>query len=58
MKFKFDQDIVIHGFAGYFKTNLYDDIELSTVPYEHTPGMFSWFPIYFPSMVRRCYRKF
>ncbi len=50
-KYKFNHPVIIHGFAGYFKANLYDDVELSTVPYDHTPGLFSWFPIYFPSVV-------
>ena len=45
---------VIHGFAGYFETLLYDDITLSTVPSRHSVGgndnskMFSWFPIFIP----------
>ena len=37
-----------HGFAGYFKTWLYGDVVLSTVPEDHTPEMYSWFPIFFP----------
>ncbi|EEH40347.2 arginine N-methyltransferase skb1 [Paracoccidioides lutzii Pb01] len=40
-----------HGLAGYFETVLYDDVELSTNPVtmdEKSPGMISWFPIYFP----------
>ena len=37
-----------HGFAGYFEAQLYGDVWLSTHPQTHTPGMFSWFPIYFP----------
>lgn len=53
MKFDFDSDknVVVYGFAGYFKTVLYDSVELSIVPYDHTPNLFSWFPIYFPSLV-------
>ena len=27
---------------------LYGDVRLSTHPPSHTPGMFSWFPIFFP----------
>jgi len=50
--FKFDKESIIHGFAGYFKTNLYDDVEISIVPDSHTPTMMSWFPMYFPSIVR------
>ena len=37
-----------HGFAGYFEAQLYGDHWLSTLPDTHTPGMFSWFSIYFP----------
>ncbi|KAK9819450.1 hypothetical protein WJX74_006898 [Apatococcus lobatus] len=37
-----------HGLGGYFDCVLYKDITLSTLPATHTPGMFSWFPIYFP----------
>ncbi|KKZ63968.1 protein arginine N-methyltransferase 5 [[Emmonsia] crescens] len=40
-----------HGLAGYFETVLYDDVELSTNPVTmdaKSPGMISWFPIYFP----------
>ncbi len=51
LNFSFDSDVVIHGYAGYFQSTLYDDVELSILPSSHTPGMFSWFPIYFPSMV-------
>ena len=40
---------LLHGFAGYFDTNLYEeDVILSIHPNTHTPNMFSWFPIYFP----------
>jgi protein arginine N-methyltransferase 5 len=44
-------DTLIFGFAGYFRSTLYDDVELSIIPYDHTPNMISWFPIYFPSTV-------
>lgn len=37
-----------HGLAGYFDTLLYKGVTLSIHPDTHTPGMFSWFPIYFP----------
>lgn len=39
---------LIHGFAGFFETQLYDKVWLSTKPDTHTPGMMSWFPMYFP----------
>ncbi|KAG0253627.1 hypothetical protein DFQ27_007291 [Actinomortierella ambigua] len=39
---------IIHGIAGYFESVLYKDVTLSINPQTHSPGMFSWFPIYFP----------
>ncbi|KAK2766918.1 methyltransferase protein [Arachnomyces sp. PD_36] len=42
---------VCHGLGGYFETVLYGDVELSTNPVTmeaKSPGMISWFPIYFP----------
>jgi protein arginine N-methyltransferase 5 len=40
---------VLHGFAGYFEANLYDNEDFISIhPESSTPGMFSWFPIYFP----------
>ncbi|KAF9437106.1 hypothetical protein BGZ76_001979 [Entomortierella beljakovae] len=39
---------MIHGVAGYFESVLYRDVLLSINPETHSPGMFSWFPIYFP----------
>ena len=47
----------IHGFAGYFTSWLYKDVDISIEPKTSTPGMFSWFPIYFPlkePMTVRC----
>lgn len=38
----------LHGFAGYFTAELYQQIYYSTHPGKHTPGMHSWFPMYFP----------
>lgn len=48
LEFDISVDSVLHGFGGYFHCTLYRDISLSIVPSSHTPGMFSWFPIYFP----------
>ncbi|KAJ1929991.1 hypothetical protein IWQ60_000720 [Tieghemiomyces parasiticus] len=42
---------LIHGLAGYFDSVLYGDVTLSIRPDTHTPGMFSWFPIFFPLKV-------
>ncbi|KAF9984695.1 hypothetical protein BGZ75_003734 [Mortierella antarctica] len=39
---------MVHGVAGYFESVLYKDVMLSINPATHSPGMFSWFPIYFP----------
>ncbi|KAI8350689.1 PRMT5 arginine-N-methyltransferase-domain-containing protein [Mortierella sp. GBAus27b] len=39
---------MIHGVAGYFESILYKDVIMSINPATHSPGMFSWFPIYFP----------
>lgn len=39
---------VLHGFAGFFETQLYDKVWLSIKPDTHTPNMRSWFPMYFP----------
>ncbi|KAK0078229.1 hypothetical protein PV325_002802 [Microctonus aethiopoides] len=42
------QNSVLHGFVGYFDVVLYEDVTLSIVPRAHSPGMLSWFPIFFP----------
>ncbi|KAJ1549945.1 Protein arginine N-methyltransferase 5, partial [Cladochytrium tenue] len=41
-------DSLMHGIAGYFDAVLYKDVTLSIHPATHSPGMFSWFPIFFP----------
>lgn len=38
----------MHGFSGYFTAELYQDVFYSILPAKHTPGMHSWFPMYFP----------
>ncbi|KAM4637179.1 LOW QUALITY PROTEIN: protein arginine N-methyltransferase 5-like [Amazona ochrocephala] len=48
LAFRVEGNAVLHGFAGYFETTLYGDITLSIRPETHSPGMFSWFPIFFP----------
>ncbi|XP_054721089.1 protein arginine N-methyltransferase 5-like isoform X2 [Uloborus diversus] len=48
LTFKIPYNCVVHGFAGYFDTVLYKDIKLSILPSTHSPGLFSWFPIFFP----------
>ena len=45
---------VCHGLAGYFEAVLYPGVELSTHPHtmeKKSPGMMSWFPIFFPLKV-------
>jgi hypothetical protein len=43
----------IHGFAGFFTSQLYKSVELSILPGPRfSRGMFSWFPLYFPIRVR------
>ncbi|KAJ3095302.1 Protein arginine N-methyltransferase 5 [Phlyctochytrium planicorne] len=46
--FQFTKDVLIHGIAGYFDAILYKDVTLSIHPQTHSPGMFSWFPLFFP----------
>ncbi|XP_055378357.1 protein arginine N-methyltransferase 5 [Condylostylus longicornis] len=48
LKFNVWNDCVLHGFAGYFDTVLYKDIKLSIHPKDHTQGLLSWFPCFFP----------
>ncbi|XP_034947446.1 protein arginine N-methyltransferase 5 [Chelonus insularis] len=46
--FQVKANSVLHGFVGYFDVILFDNIVLSIVPTTHSPGMLSWFPIFFP----------
>jgi len=39
---------MIHGIAGFFDMVLYKDVILSIHPETASPGMFSWFPAFFP----------
>jgi protein arginine N-methyltransferase 5 len=48
LTFESDVDATLHGFGGYFIARLYGDIEISIEPATHSPGMFSWFPLYIP----------
>ncbi|XP_077503631.1 protein arginine N-methyltransferase 5 isoform X2 [Amblyomma americanum] len=48
LRFKVRDNSILHGFAGYFDTVLYKDVTLSICPDTHSPGMFSWFPMFFP----------
>lgn len=42
------EDMVMHGISGYFEAVLYKHVKISIHPETHSPGMFSWFPIFFP----------
>lgn len=48
LEFDVEHDCILTGFAGYFDTVLYKDFKLSIHPQEHTPGLISWFSLYFP----------
>lgn len=48
LQFEIADTNIIHGFAGYFETVLYKEVQLSINPSTFSEGMFSWFPIYFP----------
>mmetsp|Transcript_6725 Transcript_6725/g.11974 ORF Transcript_6725/g.11974 Transcript_6725/m.11974 type:complete len:589 (-) Transcript_6725:3337-5103(-) len=38
----------LHGFIGYFESQLYGPVSVSILPSTHTQHMCSWFPIFFP----------
>ncbi|KAH0789702.1 protein arginine N-methyltransferase 5-like [Histomonas meleagridis] len=38
----------LSGFGGWFETVLFDDVILSTSPYNGTQNLESWLPVYFP----------
>ncbi|CAO3625255.1 unnamed protein product [Mucor fragilis] len=48
VEFTVKHDMIMNGIAGYFESVLYKDVMISIRPKTHSPGMFSWFPIYFP----------
>ncbi|CAH0546303.1 unnamed protein product [Brassicogethes aeneus] len=48
LSFSCSQTCVLTGFAGFFDTFLYEDVNLSIHPETHSPDMVSWFPIVFP----------
>ncbi|KXS22453.1 Skb1 methyltransferase [Gonapodya prolifera JEL478] len=48
LTFQLSESMLIHGLAGFFDSVLYKDITISIHPDWHSPGMFSWFPIFFP----------
>jgi len=48
MTFNIPHASVLHGFAGFFDSQLYDDVHISILPATFTDSMFSWFPLFFP----------
>lgn len=48
LDFTMESDTLVHGFAGYFDCELFEDIHVSISPETRSEGMFSWFPLYFP----------
>ena len=53
INFHFNEGHIIHGVAGYFDSILYDNVKMSILPNEKSEDMhYSWFPIYFPSLVK------
>ena len=48
LEFTSNEASMIHGVAGFFDMVLYKDVMLSIHPITHSPGMFSWFPAFFP----------
>lgn len=59
LEFKIERDdlAILHGFAGYFSCVLYKEVTLSTEPSTHSPGMFSWFPMFLPLAAPLCLKK-
>uniref|UniRef100_A0A1B0GBX7 Protein arginine N-methyltransferase n=1 Tax=Glossina morsitans morsitans TaxID=37546 RepID=A0A1B0GBX7_GLOMM len=48
LNFPVETDCILTGIGGYFESTLYSDIMISINPSTHTPGLVSWFPMYFP----------
>eukprot|EP00923_Selenidium_pygospionis_P002191 GHVN01003385.1.p1 GENE.GHVN01003385.1~~GHVN01003385.1.p1 ORF type:complete len:1062 (-),score=214.21 GHVN01003385.1:109-3294(-) len=48
IRFIASSDATVHGFAGYFHCQLYQDVTLSIHPMMASEGMFSWFPLFIP----------
>ena len=47
-KFDVRSDGALSGILGTFRSALFGSTSLSTVPDDHTPDMYSWFPIFLP----------
>lgn len=57
LNFPVETDCILTGIGGYFESTLYSDIMISINPSTHTPGLVSWFPMYFPFTVSLKSRK-
>lgn len=52
LEFVAQRSASLHGFMGYFRAVLAHNVALGIHPDDHSPGMQSWFPIYFPTIMR------
>ena len=43
-----ESSALVHGFAGYFESTLFDDVMISILPRTKSLGMYSWFPLFVP----------
>ncbi len=57
LSFSAEESVTVHGLAGFFDCVLYKEVTFSTVPATHSPGMFSWFPLFVPLRVPLRVRK-
>ena len=48
VEFRAQRDATLHGFAGYFSADLFEDVGYSIHPDTYSHGMFSWFPLFLP----------
>ena len=48
LKFELKVDATVHGLAGYFDAELFEDVHISILPSTFSEGMFSWFPLFIP----------
>ncbi|KAH8582591.1 Hs17p [Cryptosporidium sp. chipmunk genotype I] len=48
IEFTSKTDSVLHGFLGYFKCDLYNEIGFSTLPCDLNNGLISWFEFFIP----------
>ncbi|KAL6062042.1 Protein arginine N-methyltransferase 5, variant 2 [Balamuthia mandrillaris] len=52
LSWQIENSSTLHGFAGYFDAQLFEDVHISINPDTFSEGMFSWFPLFFPLRVR------